>query len=41
MTDSSATPEAKEWLERNEAALEAYNGYIEEHGVFSEGLRSF
>jgi antitoxin CcdA len=29
------------WLKRNSAALDAYNKHVEEHGVFSEGLRSF
>ena len=33
--------EAEEWLERNRAALEAYNDHLEKHGVFSDGLRSF
>ena len=33
--------ESEEWLERNRAALEAYNRQVEEHGVFSDGLRSF
>lgn len=32
---------AKAWLRRNRAALDAYNRHVEEHGVFSEGLRSF
>ena len=32
---------AREWLQRNRAALIAYNEHIEKHGVFSEGLRSF
>jgi len=32
---------AKAWLKRNRAALDAYNEHVEEHGVFSEGLRSF
>ena len=30
-----------QWLERNRAALSAYNEHVEEHGVFSDGLRSF
>jgi hypothetical protein len=30
----------KNWLKRNRAALEAYNVHVE-HGVFSDGLRSF
>lgn len=29
------------WLQRNRAALEAYNEHVEKHGVFSDGLRSF
>jgi antitoxin CcdA len=33
--------EAEEWLNRNRAALEAYNTQMKKHGVFSEGLRSF
>ena len=33
--------QAKAWLRRNRAALEAYNEHVEKHGVFSEGLRSF
>ena len=33
--------DAKQWLKRNGAAITAYNKHVEEHGVFSEGLRSF
>lgn len=33
--------DAKQWLKRNRAAIAAYNNHVEEHGVFSEGLRSF
>ena len=33
--------EAEEWLKKNRAALDAYNEYIEKHGAFSDGLRSF
>ena len=33
--------EADEWLERNRAALDAYNDYVEKHRVFSDELRSF
>ena len=29
------------WLERNRAALEAYNQRVERDGVFSDGLRRF
>ena len=31
----------EEWLSKNRAALDAYNEHVEEHGVFSDGLRSF
>ncbi len=29
------------WLAENAAAMTAYNQQVEEHGVFSDGLRSF
>ncbi len=29
------------WLKDNAAAMAAYNQQVEEHGVFSDGLRSF
>lgn len=29
------------WLERNRAAIQAYNDRIEREGVFSDGLRTF
>ena len=31
----------KRWLNKNRAALEAYNEHVERDGVFSDGLRSF
>lgn len=31
----------RRWLEENRQALEEYNDYIEKHGAFSDGLRSF
>ena len=33
--------ERAQWLEKNRAALEAYNDHVEKQGVFSDGLRSF
>lgn len=30
-----------QWLAENKAAIEAYNKHVEQHGVFSDGLRSF
>jgi antitoxin CcdA len=32
---------AEAWLQENAEAIQAYNGRIEAHGVFSDGLRSF
>lgn len=31
----------EQWLSENKAAMEAYNSHVEQHGVFSDGLRSF
>ena len=31
----------REWLEQNENAIHAYNLDVEEHGAFSDGLRTF
>jgi len=31
----------EDWLKKNSSALDAYNDYVEKHGVFSDGLRSF
>lgn len=31
----------KRWVEENKSALESYAEYIEKHGVFSDGLRTF
>jgi antitoxin CcdA len=30
-----------QWVAENKAAMEAYNEYMDKHGVFSDGLRSF
>jgi antitoxin CcdA len=30
-----------QWLAENQAAIEAYNEHVEEHGVFSDELRTF
>jgi len=29
------------WREENREAIAAYNEYVEEHGVFSDGVRAF
>jgi antitoxin CcdA len=31
----------RRWQEENRQAIEAYNQFIEEHGLFSEGMRTF
>lgn len=33
--------EEKKWLEENSEAIEAFNTRVEQHGVFSDGLRNF
>ncbi len=33
--------ERAQWLEKNRAALDAYNDHVDQHGVFSDGLRVF
>jgi antitoxin CcdA len=32
---------AEQWLKDNREAIEAYNRYVEKHGVWSDGLRTF
>ena len=32
---------AAQWLRENKASLDAYNAFVEKHGVFSDGLRGF
>ena len=31
----------EQWLAENQLAMTAYNEHVENHGVFSDGLRSF
>ena len=31
----------KQWLEENRAGIDAYNRYIEQHGLFSDRFRTF
>ena len=31
----------KKWIEENSKAIESFNERVEQHGVFSDGLRSF
>ena len=32
---------AKKWRENNREAIDTYNEYVDKHGVFSDGLRTF
>ncbi|MFS8084093.1 MAG: type II toxin-antitoxin system CcdA family antitoxin, partial [Acidobacteriota bacterium] len=32
---------SERWLTDNKASLDAYNAFVEKHGVFSDGLRGF
>ena len=41
MAEAIRQKEREAWLKKNRAALDAYNRYVEKHGVFSDGLRSF
>jgi antitoxin CcdA len=41
LAESIRQHEREQWLEKNRAALDAYNEHIEKHGVFSDGMRSF
>ncbi len=38
---ASREEQRKQWLNKNRAALEAYNEHIERDGVFSDRMRSF
>ncbi len=33
--------EEQRWREENKKAIDAYNEFVREHGVFAEGFRSF
>ena len=35
------TRDREEWLKENQDAIEAANKYVEEHGLWSDGLRQF
>jgi len=41
LTEAIRQRRREEWLTKNRAALDAYNDHVEEHGVFSDGLRPF
>jgi len=41
LTEELAGVRRKQWLEENRESIAAYNEYIEEHGTFSDDVRSF
>lgn len=40
-TDKAVQAPPQEWLKENRKAIDHYNKRVDEHGVFSDGLRSF
>lgn len=41
LAQAALDPVQVAWLEENREAIEAFNAYVEEHGVFSDGWRLF
>jgi antitoxin CcdA len=41
LTEELAAARRARWREENREAIAAYNEYVEEHGVFSDGVRAF
>ena len=41
LTEELASLKRKRWREENRDAIAAYNDYVEEHGTFSDDVRSF
>lgn len=41
LIDALKAKQRAQWLAENRSAMGAYNQYVEAHGVFSDGLRSF
>ena len=41
LTSALQEKQRAQWLEENKSAIEAYNAHVEQHGIFSDGLRSF
>lgn len=41
LADLSIKAHRRRWLEENRPAIDAYNRRVEQHGVFSLGLRRF
>jgi antitoxin CcdA len=41
LAEELASMKRAQWREENREAIAAYNEYIEEHGTFSDGVRTF
>lgn len=41
LREQLAQAQAEEWSEENQAAIQAYNEFVEQHGCFGEEFRSF
>ena len=40
-SDEERKREAEQWYAENKEAVDAYNEYVEKHGLFSDGIRTF
>lgn len=41
LTEQLRAEQRNQWIAENAKAIQAYNSFIEENGVFSDGLRTF
>jgi antitoxin CcdA len=41
LSDELARVKREQWRKDNREAIAAYNDYVDEHGTFSDGVRSF
>jgi antitoxin CcdA len=41
LSEELASVKRARWREENRDAIAAYNDYVDEHGAFSDGVRSF
>jgi antitoxin CcdA len=41
LSEELASVKRARWREENRDAIAAYNDYVDEHGTFSDGVRSF
>jgi antitoxin CcdA len=41
LAEQIRTEQTNQWIAENAKAIQAYNNFVEENGVFSDGLRKF